>query len=115
MFSSPFATQTPSHNKVRVKRSYQKMLQQGGFQFPVQEYHSKKYKLSSAKTEQDLEMISKKGVGVLNAVVKRPPKIIPERIKNEIEKYNSQMKSLGSGTTYCECPDTYDFTLSGYL
>ena len=115
MFSSPFNTQTPSQNKLRVKRSYQKMLQQGGIQFPSQEYHSKKFKLYSGKTEQDLEMISKKGVSTLSAVVKRQPKTIPERIKNEIEKYNSQMKSLGSETTYCECPDTYDFTLSGYL
>ena len=109
MLSSPFSAQTASQNNIRVKRSYQKMLQHGKTQFTEQEYHCKKYKLLSKKIEQEDEMISKKGVYALNAVSNRTKKTIPERIKTEIEKYNSEIRILGINKTYCDCPNTYDY------
>ena len=129
MHSSLNSSSSQSKNIFRMKRTYQKMISQGlnGFASPNQDIMiTKKYKLmhnTSSSTyyqpksiEPDIEMSTTKNNNIPfsshNTTYKRASKQIPERIRNEMEKYSYEKRKVEQSTLYCPCE--YDYSCLNY-
>lgn len=101
MFSG---SQHPTQNKFRVKRSYRTMLQQSGFINQPEYYGSKTFKYCSTNYDKEGEI----KIPSSSSIVRR--KAMQERVKSEIEKYKSEMSTIGTRQKYCPCSYNYDYT-----
>lgn len=127
MHSSINSSSQPQ-NIFRMKRTYQKMISQGLNGLPSSSQDimiAKKYKLMHNTSssyyqpkiiEPDIEMSTTRNnnipISSNNNTYKRVSKQIPERIRNEMERYSYEKRKIEQSTLYCPCG--YDYSCLNY-
>ena len=91
-------------SKFRVKRNYNKMIRNSLGSFPKENFPSKRFRSTSNQNtneDNDIEM------STFKTQIARYRAYIPEKIRNEIERYRNETHLIQREKYCCPCEDQY--------